>query len=403
MPETFRGPFLNPATLARQGGQLLMANLDRRWRGLKRYPGSAAEICEQIVHDCYDPERQAYLTSRSSYNEFWARDFGRCVPALLQLGFSGRVRNTYRYALHQYEKGGGFSLVITSRGKLFDFPAYAPDGFAFFMFGLEMINDPSLIQNHRHFLERELHRFVDLVMDPESGLAKRHVHFSEAQDYALRKSSCYTNSMCFLLQRSCRKLGFSHPWLDVDLASLVERHFWQGNHYRNDLSGMDTPSGDAQVMPLWTGLTENVHLPVRDRLDSILDYMDRHDLNHPLPSRYGISGDGRQMILLHKINPWQKSTVWTCLGLQLIEVLKLYDHPRFFTELKKYEMLVQSTGCFPEIIDPSHGGPYSNLLVVSEDSMIWAATLWALLEGKNPLVEPHSETRAQNRSCQREN
>lgn len=108
--------------------------------------------------------------------------------------------------------------------------------------------------------------------------------------------------------------------------------------------------------------------------------MDEQGLNRPLPSRYGVAGSaGRQMHLLHRLNPWQGDTVWTCLGLHLLEVLRDFEHPRFPAELDRYRAMVERLGCFPEVLDARSAELFEGPFYMSEDSMLWAANLWSLL------------------------
>jgi hypothetical protein len=351
----------------------------RKLLGRRRYQGSAVEICEQIVRRCFDEDRRFYRTSVSSYPEFWARDFGRCVPPLLALGFEREVGETYRYALGRFEQAGHFALVITPGGRLFDFPAYAPDGFALFLFGLERLGDRALVERHRPLLEREAARFAALVLDQRTGLVRRGERFSEAQDYAVRDSSCYSNCLCALLQRSLGALGLANPLERFDYRALVLEHYWAGDHFLDDQARRDDPSGDAQLLPFWTGLIEPDG-EGRARLDGVLQWMDGQGLNRPLPSRYGVGGsEGRRMHLLHLLNPWQGDTVWTCLGLHLLEVLRDFGHPRYPVELERYRSMVERLGCFPEVLDAGSADLYEGPLYMSEDSMLWAANLWSLL------------------------
>jgi hypothetical protein len=375
-----RGAFVEPEVMVSQGWRLFVSGIRRKLFGYERYTGSAAEICEQIVRQCFDPAKRFFKTSTTSYPEFWARDFGRCVPALLALGLESEVGDTYRYALSHYADAGHFALVITPGGRLFDFPAYAPDGFAFFLFGLEKLGDQALIERNRLFLEREIRRFAALVLDSRTGLVRRARRFSEAQDYAVRDSSCYSNCICHLLQHSLDALGLPNPLGQFAYRSLILERFWAGDHFLDDQSLSAYPSGDAQVLPFWTGLMG--HGPsVRECLDTVLRWMDAHGLNRPLPCRYGVSRlAGRRMHVLHWFNPWQLNNVWTCLGLHLLEVLSDFEHPRFAIELERYRTLVERVGCFPEVLDHTSGELYEGPLVMSEGSMLWAANLWSMLD-----------------------
>jgi hypothetical protein len=380
--------------MAREGWRLLVANLKRKRTGSRRYPGSAEDICEQIVRRCFDPARRYFRTSPSSYPEFWARDFGRCVPALLALGFEREVGDTYRYALQHYEHAGHFALVVMPGGRLLDFPGYSPDGLAFFLHGLAQLADRALVDRHRAFLVREIARFSDLVVDPATGLVRRGVCYSEAQDYAIRDSSCYSNSVCYLLQQQLDTLGLPNPFARHDYRGLLLDRFWAGDHFLDDLSRPDWPSGDAQVLPFWTRLF-GTDGDARSRWETVLRWMDDQGLNAPLPCRYGVAGtNGRRMHVLHRFNPWQRDTVWTCLGLHFLEVARDLEHPRFEVGLEQYRLLVERLGCFPEALEPERAQLYEGALVIAEDSMLWAANLWAMLAASSPRPPRHGSRTA---------
>lgn len=367
---------------------MLQVGLRRRRSGPTRYPGSAEEICEQVVRRCFQPEQRFFMTSPSSYPEFWARDFGRCVPALLSLGFEREVVETYRYALDRYEREGAFALVVTPAGRLFDFPAgYAPDGFAFFLHGLAQLGDRDLVARHRAFIERESDRFASVVVDPQTGLVRRNVLFSEAQDNAIRDSSCYSNAACFLARRSLQDLGIRNPLAPFDYREILEG-FWEKDHFVDDMRRPPFPSGDAQILPFWCGALGSAGA-MSDRLDTVLAWMDDHGLNTPLPSRYGNGPHpGRRMHLVHRINPWQAGAVWTCLGLHLLEVLRDAHHPRFPSELERFRAMVERERCFPEVLDAETGSLFCSSVVLSEDSMLWAANLWQMLRSVEARPRP---------------
>jgi len=379
--------FGTPLRTAAAGWRIVRVGLRRKRTGPERYQGSAEDICEQIVRRCFEPRRRFFRTSLWSYPELWARDFGRCVPALVGLGFEREVAETYRYALACYEREGAFALVITPDGRLFDFPAgYAPDGFAFFLHGLASLRDGALVDRHRAFLEREAARFATIVTDPETGLVRRGVLFSEAQDNAIRDSSCYSNAACLLARDALAALGLQNPLARFDYAALLER-FWEGDHYVDDLRRPPFASGDAQLLPLWCGALGKGPA-ARARLDAVLAYMDAQGLNSPLPSRYGTGpAPGRRMHLVHRINPWQVSAVWTCLGIHLLELLRDLRHPRFTVELARYRALVERERCFPEVLDET-GALFRGPVLLSEDSMLWAANVWHLLRAGRGAARP---------------
>jgi hypothetical protein len=384
-PSPYRRDFSDIGVMAVGGLRLLADGLLRKFYGPQSYEGSAEEICEQIVGACFDEMKGYYRTSASSYPEFWARDFGRCVPALLELGFEDEVTLTYRYALKCYEREAHYGLVITPEGQLYDFPTYAPDGYALFLHGLRALNNRSLIAAHRALLEREARRFVELVIDKRKGLIRRGASLSEAQDYAVRDSSCYSNSICYLLQQSLDALGLANPLAEYDYEVLIMVNFWDEDHFFDDLTRPPYPSGDAQIMPFWVGLFDHAS-GARQRLESVLKWMEQEKLNDPIPTRYGnTSHEMRRMHILDWVNPWQRDSSWTCLGLQYLEVLRRVSHPKYPAELERYRSLVERLKCFPEVIDGGTGAMYSGTFYTSEDSMLWAATLWQLLKDKGAL------------------
>lgn len=365
-------------TLVRQGARYVVSGVRRKLVGHRRYGGDPIRICQTIVDDLFDRNRGYYLTSLSTYREFWARDFGRCAPALVDIGQGDRVAATYRRTLEIFARHGRFALTITPDGRLLDFPGYAPDGLAFYLNGLAYLDDPSITAPHEEFLEKELERFKRLVVDPETGLVRKNVHFSEAQDYAVRSSSCYSNCMCFLLGRSLERLGFSNPLEAYDYRSLITESFLEVDHFRDDLSGNENITGDSSLMPFWCGVVET-DVDGRGLLDRVLSRLEAEGLNSPFPTRYGAGKDDRKMILIEKINPWQRDAVWTCLGLHFLEILEAFEHPRYARELEGYARLVDQFGCFPEVIDARTGGLFDGPLYRSEDSMLWASNLLRML------------------------
>lgn len=365
-----------------EGARIVGAGMKRKLFGARRYRGSAKDICEQICRGCFDEARGCYQTSLTSYTQFWARDFGRCAPALLDLGFEGQVGRTYAYALSVYERFGRFALVITPSGELFEFPlrSYAPDGFAFFLMGLAHLGDTSLVKKHRGLLEREIARFYDTVVDPGTGLVRSGAHFSEAQDYVVRSSSCYSNVMCFVAQRSIDALGLSNPLSGFDYPALIRERYFAGEHFYDDEKRRDYVSGDASILPFWSGLF-GWDEDAAGIFARVLRTLDAEGIGSPLPARYGNTArKNRDMIFIERFNRWQRDAVWTCLGIHLLETLERLDPDRFAFELRRYEELVEEMGCFPEVLDAQTKALFSGPFYKAEDSMLWAANLWRMLE-----------------------
>jgi hypothetical protein len=366
--------------LLRQGFRIVRSSWTRRLEGHRRYAGDAREICEQVVRACWDKTRGMFRTSPSSYPELWARDLGRVVPALLELGFEAEVGASYRFALERYERAGHFALVVTPEGELYDFPAYAPDGLAFFLDGLAALDDGALVRRHRALLGREVERFAATVLDRRLGLVRPDLHVSEAQDFALRSSSCYSNAICFLLSRALDRLHLPNPLAGYDYPALILARYWDGDRFLDDARRPSYTSGDANLLPFCVGLFAGEPALERRLFRRALARLDADGLNDPLPTRYGIGhSPERRMIPLDPLNPWQRDAVWTCLGIHLLEALARLEPERLGREVARYAAVVERLACFPEVIDPVSGELFRSTFYLSEDSMLWAAGLWRFL------------------------
>ena len=362
------------------GIRIALSGRIRRFVGFRRIDGDAKTVCTEVVRRCYDRKRGCYTASPETYRDFWARDFGRVVPSLLYLGFEKETTRTFRYALERYDAHGCFRLVISPQGRMFDFPTYAPDGFALFVYGLSCLRDRRLVSRYRRFLEAELRRFAEGVLEPETGLVRCDRRFSEAQDYAVRSASCYTASMCHLLSRSADSLGLDNPLTRYDFQSLIHRTYWNGTYYLDDRSGKTYVSGDACIAPFWTDAARAPD----EQLPSVLEALDDAGITAPLPARYGAGTmEGREMIWMDRVNPWQRDAVWTCLGLQFLQVIERHAQERYRRELARYEAFIQRIGCFPEVLFARNLALFRSRTYQSETAMLWAADLWRMLESRD--------------------
>jgi hypothetical protein len=357
--------------------RIVFSGLYRRLFGRRQYEGDAESICRQIVEECFDSKRNCYMASPRTYRDFWARDFGRSVSSLLFLGYQNEVRATYRYALGAYRRKGRFALIISPDGGVHDFPAYAPDGFAFFLYGLVHLQDERLIEAYRPFLEQELRRFVRIVVDEKTGLVRTDRRFSEAQDYAIRKASCYSTVMCHVASRAADALLLKNPLSRYDYPSLIRRHYWNGEFFYDDITKPPYISGDACITPFWADAVTD---PKAD-FEKVLRRLDDVGITRPIPARYcAQDGANRPMIWMDRINPWQRDAVWMCLGVQYLEVLSKFNPERYLFDLRSLEVTVERLGCFPEVLSKDTLDLYRSPLYCSEDAMIWAADLLRMLK-----------------------
>jgi len=322
------------------------------------------------------------MTSRTSYPEFYARDFGRCVFPLIKLGYKDKVKKTYEYAFNIYKKEKKFSLIITPQEKLFDFPKYSPDGFAFFLLGLTQLNDKELISENKAFLQKELNRFVELVINKKTGLVKKNKHFSDAQDYSIRNSGSYTNVACFVVQQSASKLGLRNPLKKYDYKKLFLKHFWNGLYFYDDLDKKNYFSADANIEPFREGLFVNKTKQEREMFFLIDKKLETLGMNNPFPTKYHPDKKKEYETLSFEFfNKWERDSVWLSLGISYLESLKSFDKEKHDEYLDKYKEMIETERCFPELLDSKTGKPFKSMFYTSEDSMLWASNvLWLLKE-----------------------
>ena len=228
-------------------GHAMKANLV----GPKRYDGDAEHICATIVEACWDSRNGHYKTSLHNYPIFYSRDFGMCVDSLLLLGHRDRVRSTLAYVLACYARHGSVTQEISPSGKPFNFPdCESPDALAFLLHAIVSLNDKKLNQQYKLFLEQELQRFADVVVDPSSGLVWRGMRLGGMRDYAVRDSSCYDNVMVAAVKQYADALGLKNPLKKYDYKQLLITQFWTGNYFQDDcINGALT--GDTNTVPFW--------------------------------------------------------------------------------------------------------------------------------------------------------
>ena len=356
----------------------------------RQYHGSPEAICRQIVEACYDSKKKYFRTSAQTYPELWSRDFGRCVPALIHTGYRDEVVNSYLFAFRAYQRAGRYELTVLPSGSLYNFPfgSYSPDGFAFFLYGLCALNEPGLVADNKHFLNREAARFFRTVVAPRNGTVKENIHFSEAQDYLRRSSSCYSTCCCFIVQQALNKLGLDNPLASYNYSEILKHRYFnpEGHFFYDDMHRRNYISGDANILPFWSGM---VSKPGFADIMNVLEKMDESELNSPYPSRYRNGTEKLPSLRLDRVNPWQTDSVWTCLGLHLLEMLYIYHRERFQSELNKICELVSRLRCFPEVIHHRTKNLYQYPLYVSETSMLWAANLLNLLQERPRVVHEH--------------
>jgi len=362
---------------AREGIRVGWHSIRARLSGPTRYDGDATEICERIVAACWDASLDIFITSLHNYPLFYARDFGMCVDALLALGHRDRVRKTLAWALDRYEENGRITLILNRRGKGFNFPDMeCPDGYAFLLHSLVALGDKTLLKKHKAFLEQELERFTEKVVDGRTGLMKRGLRVGGMRDHAIRDSSCYDNAMLAAVRKYSKILKLKNPLAEFDYERLLIDNFWTGSYFKDDMAS-DALTGDTNVLPFWFRVfTEKKE---KELWKQALAAMRKERLDEPVPLRYEAGREGTRMILLDTLamGGWERDTVWLHLGNLFVQAVARYDKGLARKYLERFRELIARERNYPEVLT-KEGKPHTGPFFHADDSMLWACNFLAL-------------------------
>jgi len=267
-------------TIIKEGARMFRRRIHVAFHGTRRYEGNAREICQKIVKDCFNGKY--FQVSNGHFNCFYTRDFGWIIESLLKLDHQKEVHATLSYALERFSSHGAVTTSISPSGKCFNFPNYAPDSLAMLIRSLRLAKAEDLLKSHKSFLNKQIEAFDKKVMDKETGLVRKDVHFSSIKDHAKRKSSCYDNCMAAMLCEELEKIKtLDNPFKKYDTKEKIKKHFWKEHYFIDDLSGNTYIAGDANIFPFWTGVITN-----KEMMKKALQSIQREGLHKPFPLKY---------------------------------------------------------------------------------------------------------------------
>ena len=386
--------FLHPALLG-MGLHVASARARRAILGHRRYPGSAVDILRAGLEDCWSGE---YLTaSPGHYRQFWTRDTGFAAPSLVRLGgpWPDRLLSSLAWALRVWRDRR--SHVTTTINPLLRWPVdifdYGVDSLPLLLASLQALassRDPAvagraaaLVEEHRSWISTEVEHFVDVVVDPATGLVRSDRAFSAHRDTFRNGSTAYANAMVALLGRVVVETGwgpdllsryFSDEGRAPDWGLLLRRHFWLGDRFRDRL-GTDETSGEANVWPFHLGLIDE---PGDAMLRAALETLRREGFTAPYPLRFEASHRADGLLLAYRLwsADYQTTTSWTSLGSIYLALLRRVDPAAARVELDRMRALIERDGTFWEVLD-SAGRPWRSRsrLSISDVSMLWGAIL----------------------------
>jgi hypothetical protein len=232
----------------------------------------------------------------------------------------------------------------------------------------------NLVRKHKGFLNKEIKKYFDTVIDKNTGLVRKDMHFSSMKDHSLRQSSCYDNIMTAVVSEESAKLGLDSPFKKYDFRKIIKKNFWNGRYFLDDLSGGRYVAGDANVFPFWTGIFSS-----RKMLKSSLNAVQNSGLDKPFPLKYAKSPKigKRDALFDFFAKNYEGNSVWTHMGPLYISLVKRVDKDKYRLYKEQYKKLIEKHKNYLELFTPE-GKPYGTLFYHADDSMLWAANYLAL-------------------------
>ena len=346
-----------------QGSKVFLSSFKTRISP-KKYEGTAEQICEQIVRDCWNG--RYFQTSKQNFPGFWTRDFGWCAQALLKHDYKTEIDQTLRYALNRFKESGKITATISPEGKPFDFPAEAADSLPWLIHAIKISKFHYL--PYQQFLNKEIRRFFKEIIEEQTGLVTPKKQFSSMKDFAVRKSSCYDNSMAGLLAKDLAGMKLINPLAEFNYSDLLKRHFWSGEFFFDDLRKKNYVAGDANLFPFILGLIKD-----KEMMESAIRKIQENELDLPFPLKYTKTADGVKFIWQEKLamKDYESNAVWTHMGPFFIKLVKHFDKEKAKEYKQAYTEMIEKYQGYPEVLNSS-GKPFQTWFYYCDRSMLWA-------------------------------
>lgn len=353
----------------KEGFRMSAASWKAKLKGFTEYKGNVKEIGYGIIDDCWNGKY--FQTSTRNFAQFWTRDFGICVEALVKLGYRAKVVKTLEYALACFKKYGQVTTNITPSGQPMDCFDFGSDSLPLFLYSFRIAGARKLVKKNKAFFQQQVNLYFKTVFDRKTGLVRADKHFSSMRDLAKRKSSCYDNCMLYLLTQEIKKLGLKNPFARWNVKQNIMKTFWNGKYFFNDIRDIRHVNGDAQVFVFWTSVCND-----KKKFMSCVKQMERAGLCSPWPLRYANARYKEHYMSAHEffVKDYETNSIWMHLGLCYLDLLKKFDKKRFRKHLAQYERLVKKYKTFLEVYDQS-GVPFSTPFYLSDEGMLWVGKL----------------------------
>jgi hypothetical protein len=365
---------LDPAILPAYGSSA--ARIARRGlRGPRRYPGDARAIARACVEAAW--ARDHFVASGGHFRQFWTRDLGFSAEPLVRTGFGPQVQRSLAWALAAWARRGRVTTTIFPGRRPRDIYTLGVDSLPLLLHAARACDGGELIAQHRSWLEPEVRRYVDAVVDARTGLVRDDRRLSSHRDTVITANNAYANAMVVALDRILRETGWlPSPVPDGALERFLAA-FWRGDRFVDTPDG-DEVSGDGTIFPFWLGI-----VPGDRGLGPALAAARTAGLADPLPLRYvaqrAPSAEDRVQQLF--VPDYQGTAIWTSLGAIYLQLLERVDPSAVDEPLATYARLIEQAGTVWEVLRADLR-PYVGRLGIfrADEAMLWSAILLDLLD-----------------------
>lgn len=351
--------------------------MNRYFRPIKRFKGTAQEIGEQIIERLWAGD--FYRTSLGHYNFFWMRDFGTVAESLTKLGHTTRVHYTLRWVLRQYRKAGRITTCVDKYGRAFNAPGLPSiDALPWLLHSLYV---SKYVLNHaeKEFLSYQLQKYRDDFLD-NSGDIRGDVRFAEMRDAVYYDRSAYAVALVGRLAYCVQKLSLpGFPFAVQKYQEILKDHYWNGDYFNADRVN-DAYSSDSALMPFFLKVIDD-----KKMADRTFDTINKKKMNMPYALRY--SERHREFRhrfgMGHWIMPnYTGSTMWTWHGTFYLHTLNRYNRPEYDLQYKKFARMIEKQGTYPELIN-ADGSWYNAPFYKADPGMVWVALFLELPKPRN--------------------
>lgn len=232
-----------------------------------------------------------------------------------------------------------------------------------------------LLREYRPTIEKELARYLALVIDPATGLANKKVALSGARDNVRRESGFYDNIIAYATAKDAAALGLKLPcpaMYQLSKSSCdfeqwkknITRAFWReqngkGGLFIEDLSTKsleeNTFTGE-EFLALQIGFLDVHDKADRETIFKMVEYVKDHGLDLPFPLLYAAIDDrGKASNFLVGLTSYAGHSIWSHLGQAYLQSLILIspEHPELLldieAQLRHYKKNIEKYGGYPEL------------------------------------------------------